>query len=94
MFSVASEVEGLLGGEGAWRCEGLRNPGRKMVWRLGEQMSKQTRETERMTRQSWVPIRVLKIRYGILSRPLARCIIYEEVHSEIKRRQLIYIVVQ
>lgn len=50
MFSLASEVEGLLGGEGwqgAWRCEGLRNPGRKMVWRLGEQMSRQTRETEK-----------------------------------------------
>lgn len=97
MLSAGSEVEGLLGGErlqGVWEVLSLRNQGRKMAWRPGEQMNEQTREMEKDDQAELGAPHVLKIRQRVLSRSSARPIIYEEIHAEIKSRQLTYIVVQ
>ena len=68
----------------------MRNQGRKTVWRPGEQMNERTREMDDEP-ELGAP-QVLKIRQGVLSRSSARPM-YEEIHAEIKSRQLKYIVV-
>lgn len=72
----------------------MRNQGRKTVWRPGEQMNERTREMEKDDQPELGVPQVLKIRQGVLSRSSARPIMYEEIHAEIKSRQLTYIVVQ
>lgn len=69
-------------------------PRKKNGWRPGERMNEQTRETKKDDQAELGALQVLKIRQGVLSRSSTRPIVYEEIHAEIKSRQLTYIVVQ